>query len=69
MPTLPPEAEVTLDNHRALIAAGERAALAALPHIKTLIASERIGPTTVAAVQGGSQWCTTARPMQTASAR
>jgi NTE family protein len=36
-PTLPPEAEVTLANREALIAAGERAALAALPRIRALL--------------------------------
>ena len=52
-PTLPPEAEVTLENHRALIAAGERAALAALPSIKALIASDRMGPVNVSSGKGG----------------
>ncbi len=37
-PMLPPEAEVTLANRDALIAAGERAATAALPRIRALLA-------------------------------
>jgi NTE family protein len=36
-PVLPPETEVTLANRDALIAAGERAALAALPKIHALL--------------------------------
>jgi NTE family protein len=43
-PKLPPEAEVTLENRDALIAAGERAALAALPRIRALLATDPIRP-------------------------
>lgn len=68
-PTLPSQEEVTLDNRQALIAAGEKATLAALPRIKALIESERIGPTHVAARPGGSHWCSAVRPLQTASTR
>ncbi len=68
-PTLPPEAQVTLANHRALIAAGERAALAALPRINALLTSDRATPLKVVDRWGELDWCPTARPMQTASVR
>jgi NTE family protein len=38
-PQLPPQEEVHIDNRLALVAAGERAALAALPHIERLLAA------------------------------
>ena len=68
-PTLPPQAEVTLANHRALIAAGERAAMVALPRIHALLASERVVPLKVFAGRGELDWCRTVRPLQTARAR
>ena len=43
-PQLPPEAQVTLANRDALIAAGERAARAALPRIRELLAAEGTRP-------------------------
>jgi NTE family protein len=38
-PQLPPQEEVHIDNRLALVAAGERAALAALPQIERLLAA------------------------------
>lgn len=66
-PTLPPEAEVRLENRDALIAAGARAASAALPQIKALLAGEASRPLQVGAAIGGSvEWCAAPPTVRTA---
>ena len=53
-PVLPPEAQIHLDNRAALIAAGERATLAAMPQIKRALAQ----PAPVAAKPfADPRWC------------
>lgn len=56
-PALPPEAEITLANRDALIAAGERAAQAALPRIRAMLdqppaRTHRVSPPAV-----DHEWC------------
>jgi len=64
-PQLPHGDEVTLDNRQALIRAGEEAARAALPQIRTLLQA----PPAVAAPRAGpSMWCDTGSRLETARA-
>ena len=65
-PQLPPEAEVTLANRDALIAAGERAARAALPQLRALLQSDGARRVSLGEARRDPRWCDPIGPMQTA---